>query len=329
MPSAVNVHVDDFRALDCLPSLTARLRDALVERFTDVTVHEQSTSFVGIQTTQFPNGAVLCSQDAYIARVASVIGVAHLPPVDFPAEADFFMPSSSLSDCVPVLPAVYSSLTGHLIQALQTRDEIRNYVSHLCSKNSSPNEGDYSKAIHVLRYLASTPGVGRVFKADAVEIVVHSDAAFMLHAESGRSSGAFFLSVGVHNAPFHSEAKIQDYVATCPMTSEYMAAGASCKSIVHYRQLAADLGWPQSGPTCVVLDSKTAISLVVAPEITRKSRHIEAFHHYIRELASRGMIFLRHVKSELMRADVMTKYLPRARFLLSRDGLLNTKAQCG
>jgi hypothetical protein len=187
---------------------------------------------------------------------------------------------------------------------------------------AAPTVGDYVKAIHLLRYLYSTATLGRVFDATAVDIIIHADAAFANNA-NGASTGAFFLSVGPANAPFHSEAKAQIDVATCPMTAEYYTAGAACKAIVHYRQLADDLGWSLIRPSTMILDAKTAINLVTAPEVTRKARHMFVEHHYIRDVAAKGIIALTYVPSEQQRADVMTKHLSPSAFVKGQAALLN------
>jgi len=56
-------------------------------------------------------------------------------------------------------------------------------VSHLCSKNACPNKGDASKAIHLLRYLASTSDMGPVFKSSSTVLFAHADAAFGVHTD--------------------------------------------------------------------------------------------------------------------------------------------------
>jgi hypothetical protein len=221
----VNTHVDDFRSLDNCSFLADRLHKALIARFGEITTHDQSVTFAGIEQCQHSNGAVSLTQDRYVLRTASVIGISHLPLVDIPAHEDFFKPLVLSADLKSVDVEAYASLTGHLVQMLKTRDEIRPFVSFLCSRNSAPRAGDFAKAIHVLRYVFSTPGIGRVFQASEVKIYAHSDSAFCLH-EEGRSSGGLFLSVGKHNAPFHSEADALVDVALCPMTAEYYSAGS-------------------------------------------------------------------------------------------------------
>ena len=173
-----------------------------------------------------------------------------------------------------------------------------------------------------MRYLLSTPGVGGVFRFKSVELVVYTDAAFGVFRD-GLSSTANLFCIGQFSAPFVASGRNQTDVATCPMTAEYYAAGAACKEIVFYRQLLSDLGWIQFHPTVVYVDNKTMLSLVIAPVVSIRSRHIEIHHHYIRQLSSKGFLRLQYVPSSQMRANVLTKVLPRLKFLLERDLLFN------
>ena len=121
-----------------------------------------------------------------------------------------------MEEYVSVSPAVYSSLTGQLVQFLKTRHEIRPYLSSLCSHNHSPLKGHYRKALLLLRYMASTPGEGCVFKACGGALCAESDAAFGLYFDVGRSSTGDLLSIGPSNAPFVCCGRIQPSVASCP-----------------------------------------------------------------------------------------------------------------
>ena len=76
--------------------------------------------------------------------------------------------------------------------------------------------------------------------------------------------------------------------------------------------------------TCLYLDSRTAVNLVVAPEVSKRSRHIAVSFHYIRQLVAEGHIRVQHVLSQYMRADAITKIFPRAKFRRQRAALLNS-----
>ena len=316
------VTVDDVLVLSNDQVLVASLFSSLSSRFGPLTINPVTAVHTGLEFTQLSNAGVLITQDQPIARAASLYDVAHLPPVDIPAPATFFhLPVDSL-ECAPVNSALYSSFTGMLVQFLKTRHDIRLFVSYLCSFNSSPLEYHYRLAILLLRYLHSTPGVGCLFKSCGGVLCATSDAAFGLYPD-GRSSGAHILSIGPDNAPFACSAKVQSCVATCPMTAEYYSAGSACQDIEYYRQLSADLGWSCLQPTVLTMDNKTAISLATAPRISRRSRHIVVKHHYIRELVAAAVVCCVYAPSSLMRVNVLTKCLPRGRFIIERDVFLN------
>ena len=110
------------------------------------------------------------------------------------------------------------------------------------------------------------------------------------------------------------------------MTAEYIAAGSSIKQLAHFLQLADNLGFRQEGPVEVILNYQSAINLIIAPEITKKSRHIKSTHHYIREAKERNVITIKHVVAPDMRCDVCTKIYVNSTLEKKRDNLLNSNA---
>ena len=316
--------VDDVLILTNSVVLRQDLLDALTLRFGPLTVNLVSSMHTGIEITRLPCGGILLTQDKAIARAASLVGVSHCSAVDMPFKIDFFAEFVG-EEAVAVDSSCYSSLMGKLVQFCKTRHEIRLAISYLCSYNTRPLEGHYRRAIQIMRYLSSTPGVGGIFRSKSVELVVFTDAAFGVFRER-LSSTANLFCIGSSSVPFVASGRSQSDVATCPMTAEYYAAGSACKDIMFYRQLLADLGWAQPASTVVFVDNKTMLSLVIAPVVSAKSRHIEIQHHYIRQLSARGFIGLKYVSSDHMRANVLTKILPRTKFLLERDLLFNFDA---
>ena len=318
----VTTHVDDFLPASTAPKLSDELYAALVKRFEEVTVCVPAVSFTGMDLQHHPSGALELTQTRYIERVASLVGVAHLPSVAAPCTVDVFKRSVEPADCVSVPVAVYTQLTGYLVHVLRSRDDIRPYVSSLCSRNAAPNIGDYDKALMLLRYVYSTRTLGKVYESSSLELVAHADASFGNH-ESGHSSEAYFLSIGSENAPFACVARMQSYVATCPMTAEYVSCANAAKSVLHYHHLLCAHGFQSVLPIRIRVDCATARRLAMAPEISRKSLHIHVKHHFLRELVARGELVLELVSSESQRADVLTKYLPPAVFRRKMLNLLN------
>jgi len=107
------------------------------------------------------------------------------------------------------------------------------------------------------------------------------------------------------------------------MSAEYYAASFAVRLYAHFAQLSHQLGFGRDEPATLYLDCQTAINLVVAPEITKKARHMKAKHHYIREAEQQGIIDIVHVPSPDMRCDAMSKVFSTAAFKRGRDRLLN------
>ena len=298
-----------------------RRNECFLEPVNEITISDNC--FAGIQYELFPNGAIKTNQCEFIKRLAGKIGVSHMAPVRNPVSVDFFDPSNTPDDIIPYDTKDYQSLTGSLIQIVKTRDDVRHLISHLCSKNSNPTTGDYTKAIQVSRYILSTCTLGRVYNSLTTDIHIYCDSAFAI-TENGLSTTAYTLSNGPDNAPFLSYAKAQNDVAPDPMTAEYIAAGSSIKQLAHFLQLADNLGFRQEGQVEVILDCQFAINLIVAPEITRKSRHTKSTHPYIREAKERNVIKI--VLAPDMRCDVCTKIYVNSTLEKKRDNLLNSNA---
>ena len=254
-----NVTVDDNLILtNCLP-LRDRLLAALTARFGPLTVNLDSTMHAGIEMLRLSNSGILLTQTKAIARAASVVGVAHMPPVSVPAELSFFLPSFEGDEAALVDSGSYLSLTGKLVQFLKTRSDVKLLVSYLCAHNLSPAEGHFRRALHVLRYLVSTPTMGPVFHSDCLTLCVYTDAAFGVFRDGYSSTGVLFC-IGRYNAPFHVIAQSQSDVPTCPMTAEYYAANAACKTLMYLCKLRSQLGWERS-IIPFYMDNMTSINL--------------------------------------------------------------------
>jgi hypothetical protein len=324
--SIASVVVDDVLSLDNCKTLTTRLQQAIKTRFHEITI-DDGRLFAGIEydffvtDVQTPRNSVFAHQNKYINRIARNEGIVHMPPVTSLDMQDFFEASTSADDLVPSDSEVYQRILGCCVHTLQTRADLRPYVSYLSGHNIAPNAGDMSKAIYLLRYLYSTQAVGLVFNACTTQICAYSDSAFAVH-EHGQSSTGLILCMGPTDAPFVCSAKKQSSVAPDVVASEYYAAGEACLLISHYRQLATSLGWLQ-GPTKLFMDSQSAINLAQAPIVPKKSRHMHARFHYIREAVETKEIELVHILSHQMRVDVITKIMTTSKFCHGRDMLMN------
>nr|GEZ07918.1 ribonuclease H-like domain, reverse transcriptase, RNA-dependent DNA polymerase [Tanacetum cinerariifolium] len=96
--------------------------------------------------------------------------------------------------------------------------------------------------------------------------------------------------------------------------------GAACQALWLKRLLSELTGWEEERITLKV-DNISAIALVRNPVFNERSNHIDIRYHFIRECVENGHINVEHVSGELQRADILTKALPRLKFVTMRQML--------
>ena len=286
-----------------------------------------SISRCGVRLTRHHNHSCTLDQGPHILKFLHRAGMDLVPPALTPSTATFFDPPTDLT---PVDKTRFLSVNGNLVFLLPIRHDIRKEVIHLCSRNSNPVQSDLSKQTHVLRYLKSCPDLGPTFCTDptaypdGVTISAAADSSHACHAD-GRSHSAYIIRIGLNTAPFvtHS-APETSAIALSPCEAEYLALGRCAQHVLYFRQFASDIGFPQNKPTVILEDNQPAINLTIAPEITRKSRHIALKEHYVRWLFKSKQIAPQFVGTNDMLADGLTKSLSPSKFLWFRKELFNS-----
>ena len=74
-------------------------------------------------------------------------------------------------------------------------------------------------------------------------------------------------------------------------------------------------------PTCLVIyyDNVGATEVCSNPVFHSRMKHVAIDFHFIRDQVQKGILRVAHVSSTDQLADLLTKSLPRARFLFLRD----------
>nr|GEZ93512.1 ribonuclease H-like domain, reverse transcriptase, RNA-dependent DNA polymerase [Tanacetum cinerariifolium] len=99
-----------------------------------------------------------------------------------------------------------------------------------------------------------------------------------------------------------------------------VATGAACQALWLKRLLSELTRWEEKRITLKV-DNVSAIALVRNPVFHERSKHIDIRYYFIRECVENGHINVEHISGELQRADILTKALPRLKFMTMRQML--------
>ena len=112
-------------------------------------------------------------------------------------------------------------------------------------------------------------------------------------------------------------------VSLHPHEGEYVILSRTAKQLIHWRQFAEDLGFPQKNPSVMLTDNSTSINLTKAPLIPAKSRHIALKHHHIRWAYKTNQIIAQHQGTNDIVPDAATKHVGPSRFLFFRKQLFH------
>ena len=108
----------------------------------------------------------------------------------------------------------------------------------------------------------------------------------------------------------HHSSRRQSTVATSTAHAEYLAAFEATRDAIRSRNLLADLGIPQSGPTTLFEDNEQCIRMSEKDYSTPRMQHLDARYHWLREqVVHSGTVRLVHCSTEDMIADCLTKPL--------------------
>jgi hypothetical protein len=262
----------------------------------------------------------------HINKFLTKAGMDALPGALTPGLADFFDPPT---DITPFDPTLYQSVQGNLIFYCLVRTDVKLFVHFLSSSNHLPTQSHRNKQIHIMRYLKSYPSVGPTFSSNplsypnGVQLEVDADCSHGSGPHSRDQSGILYR-VGSTNACFSSFASAESGVSLSPQEGEYGTLCRAAKNTVFWRQLLEGFGFPQTAPTPIHEDNLPAINLVVAPEITKNSRHLLLKHHYVRWLYASGIINPIHRDTNIMLADFLTKVFPPRKFHYFKDKIFNS-----
>jgi hypothetical protein len=114
--------------------------------------------------------------------------------------------------------------------------------------------------------------------------------------------------------------KKQNCVALSTVEAEYVAAGACCAQLFWLRQTPHDFRCLFT-KIPLLCDNESTIKLVNNPISHSRTKHIDIWHHFLRDHKAKGDIKIRHVSTKKQLADIFTKPLDESRFCALRSEL--------
>ena len=98
--------------------------------------------------------------------------------------------------------------------------------------------------------------------------------------------------------------------------AEYKTATEAARSLLYYRNLLVELGFPVPAPSLSV-DNQGVIQASSNPAYSGRLKHLAVLHHFIKSVVSDKRILLQKVPSSENIADLLTKPLSRRPHLVA------------
>lgn len=317
------LHVDDLIVFTspASPPPAPDLRLALTRTYAGVTYHPgPSVSYLNVDVTMDPHGGATLRQPHYVDDLLHDFPGSATDKAATPAGENLFQDDGK-SGAHPD-PAEFLSWAMRLMYlAKRTRPDILLPVSYLASRAQTPTTHDWNKLRRVVAYLRSTPTLGLRFRPTSPHFHLWADASYATNPTAKSHTGALLAFPGC--APFVAISSKQQATTKSSTEAELVALNTAVDTAILARNILADLGHPQP-PTPVYQDNKSTIQLAEAgASKRRRCKHVDVRLFFIKDKIADGTIALRHLPSDAMTADLLTKPLPRATFLRLRGLLLS------
>jgi hypothetical protein len=245
--------------------------------------------------------------------------------VPTPANGDLFndREAALLSD--EERKGFHSCVAKLLYLAKRTRPDILLTVSHLASKVSIPNVDESVKLNRFLRYINSHAKMSLHFRRDRdMDLRAYIDASFAIHADGTSRTGMVIEFGGATICAWTSKQKMATKSAC---ESELVGLSDGSSEVLGCREFLEYQGY-NMGPAIIFQDNTSVLDLIKAGRPTsHRTRHLKARYFFIKDYMNAGEIELKHMGTEWMLADYLTKPLCGDKFRRFLDiilGLVDT-----
>lgn len=214
--------------------------------------------------------------------------------------------------CLPQRSKEYQELVGQLLWVSNTvQPDISFTVGTLARHMSTPIEGAWSAAIHVLKYLNQTSEYclclgGRPSKEDKA-IITYTDANWASDPTNSQRSTSGAITY-LYGCPVSWQSHVQKCVALSAVEAEFVAVSEATREVLFFSYLLRDLGADNIKPI-LRTDSQGCIQVSKDPAKHWKLKHIDTQYYFVRDHMQEGDIRIEYVGTTDNIADILTKPL--------------------
>ena len=209
-----------------------------------------------------------------------------------------------------------------LYVAKRVRPEILAAVSFLTTRALICDADDLAKLHRILGYVKKTRDRGIVLRiGDSISVEAYIDAAYGVHTSSGKSHTGCAIVLGC--GPVFVKSTKQKIVSKSSTEAELIALSDCASQAIWVANFIHAQGY-DVGPVVLHQDNMSCMALIKrGSPASERSRHIDIRYFWVKQLVDDKAAVVRHLATELMHANVMTKAVQGKQFIDERDRLTN------
>jgi hypothetical protein len=272
--------------------------------------------FLGFQVKQLKDDTFI-SQTKYTQDLLKRFGMKDAKPAKTPMGTDGHVDLNKGGKSID--QKAYRSMIGSLLYLCASRPDIMLSVCMCARFQSDPRECHLVAVKRILRYLVSTPCFGIWYpKGYTFDLIGYSDSDYV-GCKVDRKSTSGTCQFLVRSLVSWSSKK-QTSVALSTAEAEYVAAEQCCAQLLWMRQTLRDFGYNLS-KVPLLCDNESAIRIADNLVGHSRTKHIDIWHHFLRDHQQKGDIEVFHISTENKLADIFTKPLDEKNFCRLRSEL--------
>ena len=250
-------------------------------------------------------------QEAYTARVLERAQMENCNPAPTPDRIGTRLQAAEEPN--DDIKNAYQILVGSLIYAMTcTRPDIAAATSQVCRFMAKPDKTHWQAVKRIIRYLKGTIGYALKYtNSGSLKLVGYADADWGGNLDNRRSTTGYVFTLC--GGPVSWASTTQSTVALSTAEAEYMALSQAAQELRWLRSLLSELGYAQQAPTTLYTDNQAARSMVSGSTTTKRTKHIDIRHHFVRDAVAAGDMDVQWLPSKEMPADFLTKPLSSLR----------------
>lgn len=312
----VCLYVDDIIYMSSSDFLVADFKSNMMKKF-EMSDMGLLHYFLGLEVKQGVDG-IFISQRKYATDLLKRSSLLNCNPAPTPMNINEKLQLKDGSD--KANEKSFRSLVGGLIFLTHTRPDIAFSIGVISRFMQNPTKHHLGAAKRILRYVAGTINYGIWYTpVSKLKLCGFTDSDWASSLDDRKSTSASVFSLGSGAVTWSS--KKQATTALSSTEAEYVAATSAACQAIWVRRILADLHQQQEDATDIFCDNKATIAMTKNPAFHGRTKHIDIRLHFIRDLVANKEIELTYCSTHEQVADVMTKSLPRDKFIYFRSRL--------